>query len=185
MLGRDVKDHPRTRGVYPRVSQTPSVGPGSSPHTRGLHDDDRPHGGAAGIIPAHAGFTRRLRERSRTRGDHPRTRGVYELSQAVWDVVTGIIPAHAGFTCRRVSRVACVRDHPRTRGVYMAGPASQVLATGSSPHTRGLPIAPMILVTSSRIIPAHAGFTPRRPGRPGRRRDHPRTRGVYVRSARR
>ena len=50
---------------------------------------------------------------------------------------------------------------------------------GSSPLARGLPEDYTPPAGRTGIIPARAGFTPRRPqGRP-RRRDHPRSRGVY------
>ena len=91
-------------------------------------------------------------------------------------------------------------DHPRTRGVYGNEIEAATRAAGSSPHTRGLPGVLRDAHDGTRIIPAHAGFTPR-PGR-GRAaagiipahagftadvrewesfvRDHPRTRGVYA-----
>ena len=50
---------------------------------------------------------------------------------------------------------------------------------GSSPLARGLHLVQVRGRALERIIPARAGFTPRRPPWPTRPRDHPRSRGVY------
>ena len=111
-------DHPRSRGVYIRGGHRPDPRRGSSPLARGLHRllvRQDPH---RRIIPARAGFTRRLDGGRHGRRDHPRSRGVYPFSRvsggqgrgssplarglprvgpgpAGWP---GIIPARAGFT---------------------------------------------------------------------------------------
>jgi len=54
------RDHPRTRGVYRLVVEGGVAPRGSSPHTRGLRKRVRQHCDECGIIPAHAGFTRRV-----------------------------------------------------------------------------------------------------------------------------
>ena len=192
-------DHPRTRGVYSAVHPTCPLTFGSSPHTRGLRAGELGLEGEDGIIPAHAGFTRRPR-RSRWRGrDHPRTRGVYDskrpgtssisgssphtrgLRAAGWwtTSVTGIIPAHAGFTPGRASPGRRTTDHPRTRGVYGRSDDGREMALGSSPHTRGLPTSASPHPPLPRIIPAHAGFTTAPTPPTASSPDHPRTRGVY------
>ena len=51
---------------------------------------------------------------------------------------------------------------------------------GSSPLARGLRTGPGCARRRCRIIPARAGFTPWAPIRGCRRRDHPRSRGVYA-----
>ena len=75
------------------------------------------------------------------------------------------------------------RDHPRSRGVYwdMSNPAHHKV--GSSPLARGLREVPVTERHLVRIIPARAGFTPPARQRPTGRRDHPRSRGVYVGSS--
>ena len=155
---RRMRDHPRTRGVYPSGPSPASTLSGSSPHTRGLpvvrfsEDED------AGIIPAHAGFTTSPPELSVPAADHPRTRGVYNFN-VLWSgwrdgssphtrgllcggvLVAGsprIIPAHAGFTTLTCCPGACRTDHPRTRGVYSHAASHEAARGGSSPHTRGL-----------------------------------------------
>ena len=115
---RKGRDHPRSRGVYPRRSRQVLNSPGSSPLARGL---PRPGGArrpAGGIIPARAGFTPGLTQVLNAAGDHPRSRGVYArghrppLSRAgssplargllachaIEMDVPEIIPARAGFT---------------------------------------------------------------------------------------
>ena len=133
------------------------------------------------IIPAHAGFTVSHTRMKRLSKDHPRTRGVYACPPRMVFSVPGssphtrglrngasldyqrrrIIPAHAGFTYDAVCDPVLDQDHPRTRGVYdeewLLGEAQR----GSSPHTRGLLVQVGAPPRRLRIIPAHAGFTPR------------------------
>ena len=70
-------------------------------------------------------------------------------------------------------------DHPRSRGVYRGRRASAGTSSGSSPLARGLPLCWTARISGRRIIPARAGFTTATAHRRGRRRDHPRSRGVY------
>ena len=72
-------DHPRSRGVYPLAPFKRNSLQGSSPLARGLPLGEPRQGGLLGIIPARAGFTRPGARSSTTRGDHPRSRGVYRL----------------------------------------------------------------------------------------------------------
>ena len=173
------RDHPRTRGVYfTQLTATDAV-LGSSPHTRGLLGGRAAHAPARGIIPAHAGFTPRRTGPGCVSPDHPRTRGVYITGKKVMTLDEGssphtrglrvdavdqprvgrIIPAHAGFTETPRTAGPRVSDHPRTRGVYVIPVRTAWLWRGSSPHTRGLPPHQSLTAWSTRIIPAHAGFT--------------------------
>ncbi len=52
--------------------------------------------------------------------------------------------------------------------------------TGSSPLARGLPAFTLGWLSTLRIIPARAGFTGRNGSHTNERRDHPRSRGVYL-----
>ena len=72
-----------------------------------------------------------------------------------------------------------IEDHPRSRGVYKIRYVCPRPRAGSSPLARGLLDHQQVLVGDGGIIPARAGFTsaPTSAGR--RRRDHPRSRGVY------
>ena len=157
---------------------------GSSPLARGLRP--RPGGGpiAMRIIPARAGFTTPLRPATAAGTDHPRSRGVYadRVAYLMVDMGSsplarglrrprrlphggyGIIPARAGFTRRRRRHLRGRRDHPRSRGVYLAVSTAIITAAGSSPLARGLPHSAGCVSTTTRIIPARAGFTPSRGG---------------------
>ena len=156
-------------------------GPGSSPLARGLPD-------------------RRIR-RVDDGQDHPRSRGVYRqfvphpgqhvgsspLARGLPNQPTEprrderIIPARAGFTWRCRRRAAARPDHPRSRGVYDVNQGEGFKYRGSSPLARGLPGVGVVDGDGDRIIPARAGFTGDGPASWVAARDHPRSRGVYVR----
>ena len=92
----------------------------------------------------------------------------------------GIIPARAGFTRVESSVCGLAGDHPRSRGVYIRPSWGPYSDDGSSPLARGLLYTQFFITLFTRIIPARAGFTG--VGIKGRksRRDHPRSRGVYL-----
>ena len=196
----DSTDHPRSRGVYPKRTTSPSCTSGSSPLARGLRPQQGRRRGPARIIPARAGFTTSCRTPSPPSRDHPRSRGVYTTVRTTGTRSRGssplarglrerkhrhasvrrIIPARAGFTGLAVSHAGGLTDHPRSRGVY-SSPASQARRrAGSSPLARGLPRHLRRFPTHSWIIPARAGFTPRPRRSTIRSWDHPRSRGVYL-----
>ena len=176
------RDHPRSRGVYHRVSPLAGQVVGSSPLARGLR---RPRW----CGPA-------------SRSDHPRSRGVYQGSRPpsccpwgssplarglpfdertrIW--MRGIIPARAGFTPVPITHGALPTDHPRSRGVYAVTTPGGYTVGGSSPLARGLLGAQDGAAGAVGIIPARAGFTVRTRERHRRTRDHPRSRGVYGRA---
>ena len=154
------RDHPRSRGVY-MPSRAGSVSClGSSPLARGLRSRDDwietilvDHPRSRGV---YIEFSRTL---PKWKGSSPLARGLRPTNS--WSASTvWIIPARAGFTRRRTGRRS-----PRP---------------GSSPLARGLRQVVLQGHRHGRIIPARAGFT----GPPGhravRRRDHPRSRGVYM-----
>ena len=197
------RDHPRSRGVYTAGGGGRWRGAGSSPLARGLRAGVASRRRARGIIPARAGFTVLGQAVHDDPEDHPRSRGVYGyamyktylaegssplarglLDQPVDSVVhLRIIPARAGFTAPS-PRVSCsCRDHPRSRGVYSIVPSTGRPSAGSSPLARGLRYVFTPALTCSRIIPARAGFTGGRAPPGARRRDHPRSRGVYERGS--
>ena len=131
-------DHPRSRGVYLSLNIDLVNESGSSPLARGLRGQDGGDAAPPGIIPARAGFTDPDRQDRRPRADHPRSRGVYDLSRRVTAAelgssplarglptgdrrlqrLAGIIPARAGFTAAGPIRSMDRKDHPRSRGVY-------------------------------------------------------------------
>ena len=91
----------------------------------------------------------------------------------------GIIPARAGFTVRPGPIAGPGGDHPRSRGVYYQPRASPTGSRGSSPLARGLLPFVFRIASSSRIIPARAGFTESSKASCATNPDHPRSRGVY------
>ena len=153
-------DHPRSRGVYPRLTVAVSARWGSSPLARGLRGNCPYEWDVKGIIPARAGFTLCGPPATPATSDHPRSRGVYALGLQVLDDPGGssplarglllrgeadadlvrIIPARAGFTSQTGSTGPGHRDHPRSRGVYITPFKPRQRHVGSSPLARGLPV---------------------------------------------
>ena len=120
--------------------------------------------------------------RRRRAGSSPLARGL-RAPGAGQLVGSGIIPARAGFTAHRRRLLPRAGDHPRSRGVYAGSRARGSTAPGSSPLARGLLVAPGVAVGWAGIIPARAGFTGLSLPTRSDGRDHPRSRGVYSRSA--
>ena len=203
--GRMSPDHPRSRGVYRPSRPATAASGGSSPLARGLRPPELPQGHRPGIIPARAGFTPPRNRQPTALKDHPRSRGVYTTTCATtgrWSGSSplarglrprnrgsardpGIIPARAGFTFSLAARRSRMEDHPRSRGVYREPCAPSAPAAGSSPLARGLPGAVCAQCARCGIIPARAGFTAAGLRLPPAGQDHPRSRGVYWRRARR
>ena len=114
-------------------------------------------------------------------GSSPLARGLLDPS-AVREAQDGIIPARAGFTSRLRATSSTSRDHPRSRGVYLIFVVTVSKIGGSSPLARGLQGALGLSPPVGGIIPARAGFTTRATAGRTSPRDHPRSRGVYIRS---
>ena len=89
----------------------------------------------------------------------------------------GLIPARAGKTSG--SRATAVRRaaHPRSRGENFPACLRRKSSCGSSPLARGKRCAPRPGRGSSRLIPARAGKTVRRPTIASTAGAHPRSRG--------
>ena len=152
------RDHPRSRGVYINSVYGLTAARGSSPLARGLPPPTGWRGPSLWIIPARAGFTSPGRWRAPSRGDHPRSRGVYTGRTRAPRTYTGssplarglrqdlggghrgdrIIPARAGFTTPITVGPRSPWDHPRSRGVYVLFLMAQPVDSGSSPLARGL-----------------------------------------------
>ena len=195
-----IRDHPRSRGVYRSRRPPRARAWGSSPLARGLQTMLSKAYPAPRIIPARAGFTSWPPWSTHCPRDHPRSRGVYlrfpserarlegssPLARGLPSVAPagvddlGIIPARAGFTEGPPRPGGGAADHPRSRGVYARPGRTSTESPGSSPLARGLLPHARHGIGPSGIIPARAGFTPAPPGRGRRRRDHPRSRGVYT-----
>ena len=149
--------HPRSRGENVGISLPEVVDWGSSPLTRGKHPSQQPLTGPRGLIPAHAGKTRRWARPRRWSRAHPRSRGENRFSVSAGSTLAGsspltrgkrrrgrrcrrarrLIPAHAGKTEAHRPHRCTKRAHPRSRGENQEseGPVSD--KKGSSPLTRG------------------------------------------------
>ena len=192
-------DHPRSRGVYQGNKLVGEPHRGSSPLARGLPRPQRATIRLCRIIPARAGFTDMRLSVSLRSPDHPRSRGVYHFGLSRPTEALGssplarglhpldppspreyrIIPARAGFTTAGMTSSVLAWDHPRSRGVYHSTFFGTTFHYGSSPLARGLRAGSRHAPWPAGIIPARAGFTPRRGGWCGAAADHPRSRGVY------
>ena len=134
-----------------------------------------------------------------SRLDHPRSRGVYNISTQIAETGIGssplarglrldpganlggggIIPARAGSTIPLTRRGRTYQDHPRSRGVYVRSDGRVWGEYGSSPLARGLRSPSGGWGGRGGIIPARAGSTQGGEDVPGVGEDHPRSRGVY------
>ena len=90
------QDHPRSRGVYPRLKNPPVCRQGSSPLARGLPAGAKIAAGGRRIIPARAGFTAGPARPWRRPRDHPRSRGVYAAAVCSHAAATGSSPLARG-----------------------------------------------------------------------------------------
>ena len=189
--------HPRSRGENVSTRFPSASSPGSSPLTRGKRGAARVADAAHGLIPAHAGKTRRRVSRPRSGRAHPRSRG----ENRAFDVLavgrmgsspltrgkrTGmitssdaarLIPAHAGKTRSSRGPQGSCWAHPRSRGENLEDNWEVLEADGSSPLTRGKrPVSDGLRVGGG-LIPAHAGKTRPSSGWTSWRAAHPRSRG--------
>ena len=171
--------HPRSRGENIMEQTADAHGAGSSPLTRGKPTSCASVRALFGLIPAHAGKTAHNWTLSVELWAHPRSRGENlivtcarasavgssPLTRGKRDVVDcdaeplGLIPAHAGKTVSPSSISSLLWAHPRSRGENSISCLSSAKFAGSSPLTRGKPATPESSVTSSGLIPAHAGKT--------------------------
>ena len=110
-------------------------------------------------------------------GSSPRMRGKQHRLVACLPGVR-IIPAHAGQTSASTCALAVSADHPRACGANRPTFPSQSPVFGSSPRMRGkLWLSPNPRARG-RIIPAHAGQTPRNKPTWCSGTDHPRACGA-------
>ena len=90
------RDHPRSRGVYWVGAPHRRRRLGSSPLARGLRDLHGDGHGQQRIIPARAGFTRARHRPPAAPGDHPRSRGVYDIPMTDARQIAGSSPLARG-----------------------------------------------------------------------------------------
>ena len=189
--------HPRSRGENCRLPDARSLVEGSSPLTRGKHRGPEGHVRGGRLIPAHAGKTLRLSSPTSANGAHPRSRGenrgvTYHAvhSSGSSPLTRGklsrssssrcrrrLIPAHAGKTSSLNPPRPRQRAHPRSRGENTWTNARPYHCAGSSPLTRGKRRQLRRARRARRLIPAHAGKTPRDRRVDSPAEAHPRSRG--------
>ena len=141
---------------------------------------------------------------SRTKRDHPRSRGDNEHLQWMARNTPGsppltrgqpygeyvscpscrITPAHAGTTQLVHYPCRTLWDHPRSRGDNLPLAKMRIATMGSPPLTRGQLRPPADFGVPVRITPAHAGTTPFPSQVQAQCRDHPRSRGDNLRHER-
>ena len=152
-----------------------------------------------GIIPAHAGSTRRIVSTSSRVWDHPRACGEHEINGRTMTAYEGssprmrgalkllkrlgaglgIIPAHAGSTPPSCRHTRASGDHPRACGEHPLLHIAMPAETGSSPRMRGARRNHEQADRQAGIIPAHAGSTLSASSFMAVRPDHPRACGEH------
>ena len=148
--------HPRSRGENGHRKPHPRVLPGSSPLTRGKRDERGPGQRLLGLIPAHAGKTRRGGAAGCRPRAHPRSRGENIECRPECDADDGSSPL--------------TRGKPRAR-------SAATRPTGLIPAHAGKTLRRAWVRTLQGLIPAHAGKTSLARRGPGPRTAHPRSRG--------
>ena len=172
--------HPRSRGENARSAAEAWMHAGSSPLTRGKRAPAPPSSSSTGLIPAHAGKTRRAALRGILARAHPRSRGENSehnqqphtergsspltrgklITKTLLRARFRLIPAHAGKTPLANDTHIRKWAHPRSRGENARVRRFTVCQSGSSPLTRGKPSNTLKTLSRPRLIPAHAGKTP-------------------------
>ena len=194
---RGRRAHPRSRGENYAWCGAFQVWGGSSPLTRGKQPPSSNARPTHRLIPAHAGKTSSSRTGSVRCGAHPRSRGENleglepgaqgrgsspltrgkPRTDACARRGGGLIPAHAGKTPWGVYMSVRFGAHPRSRGENASRITRPTPESGSSPLTRGKRRRASRNVRDDRLIPAHAGKTPRPAVTDKTPAAHPRSRG--------
>ena len=179
LVQRPPTAHPRSRGENPKRRAIRTTLHGSSPLTRGKPGGRERTRSPCGLIPAHAGKTRKVPLGASGQAAHPRSRGENHLPvklpyngggsspltrgkrghEPPRRRCPGLIPAHAGKTSDTSSARTKTPAHPRSRGENSARRRLADLAAGSSPLTRGKRDLTRLRCQASGLIPAHAGKT--------------------------
>ena len=152
-----VGPHPHSHGENGMFTPLVYSFAGSSPLTRGKLDPQSDQRNAHGLIPAHAGKTRKWPRLTRSPVAHPRSRrenrpcdshsaaiaGSSPLTRGkpsaapLGDPQWRLIPAHAGKTAHCLGSGPATWAHPRSRGENEAHCLVPSGVYGSSPLTRG------------------------------------------------
>ena len=155
---------------------------GSSPLARGLLRRTQYCHFCGRIIPACAGFTTAPQTSPTMSGDHPRLRGVYMQPYFRVTSATGSSPLARGLPVGSICHMCMFRIIPACAGFTVEQLEPSKVDAGSSPLARGLPVSLTWDATRQGIIPACAGFTPTPGSSTPHGPDHPRLRGVYLKT---
>ena len=189
--------HPRSRWENLWGAGKSLIQGGSSPLMRGKRFQHLQVDAADGLIPAHAGKTKRAGLRGTLARAHPRSHGENEkprrlprmrvgsspltrgkLVHLVGELRGGrLIPADAGKTHPESRRPTGSRAHPRSRGENGEITHCPVSLMGSSPLMRGKHRPQARQFQRGGLIPAHAGKTRRSAREWPRCAAHPRSCG--------
>ena len=169
--------HPRSRGENLRQHKLGLPGKGSSPLTRGKRPGLAWVGLGWGLIPAHAGKTPISSRRKHDRRAHPRSRGENKVVTRPVTRPAGSSPLTRGKPAPAPTTRLAKTAHPRSRGENAPVPDLGDALQGSSPLTRGKPGRGLRRRRGRRLIPAHAGKTPRLGPTSCNNGAHPRSRG--------
>ena len=153
------EDHPRMRGEHGSCLREAPRSPGSSPHARGAPRACRHTACQAGIIPACAGSTVRLRLRMLQQGDHPRMRGEHPDHGSHIPRPVGSSPHARGAQGAGAVRRAEVGIIPACAGSTLNRTINGIRGLGSSPLARGAQGPRGEGRPEEGIIPACAGST--------------------------
>ena len=190
-------DHPRACGELASVILHSTSTIGSSPRMRGTRGMGWWSRSTGRIIPAHAGNSAQLSYRWRRCPDHPRACGELRRLGSCTRSTPGssprmrgtrletgravnqrrIIPAHAGNSRATPAAGPGRPDHPRACGELSTSASRPVSPLGSSPRMRGTRSRTTAILSSLRIIPAHAGNSRASTGARHSTSDHPRACG--------
>ena len=128
--------HPRSRGENLDPNAGDSALSGSSPLTRGKHDEATATCPHSGLIPAHAGKTAGADQWPADSAAHPRSRGENLTGNAQSIRESGSSPLTRGKQRDRMSRAGKRRLIPAHAGKTRAAPAAQIFWR-AHPRSRG------------------------------------------------
>ena len=111
------------------------------------------------IIPAHAGQTNHILNRTGTKTDHPRACGANQAMRVVVISGSGSSPRMRGKLIRDLDGDHRIRIIPAHAGQTIKLVCIYNATAGSSPRMRGKRDAVHCALGGVRIIPAHAGQT--------------------------
>ena len=171
------QEHPRARGENLRKRYRTHHPRGTSPRTRGKHDDVYIEWEANRNIPAHAGKTVFLGRVFEGQQEHPRARGENDDHASEACHMLGTSPRTRGKRGHWGARGLGERNIPAHAGKTKPQVKAVRGIPGTSPRTRGKHSIVFLPTKRLRNIPAHAGKTIVWTRLRAQSKEHPRARG--------